>query len=178
MKKGAFCFIVYFAAGFVGLAALYWAVTLSKISIWYTSAFAAEFRMFLYHYEHPMQYIGVVAACYALVATVWTVFAKRRRAGLARFLEILSVILVSLALACPLGGMLWHFHDMQAGFFPAFWPRKLLCGVLQGLLLGPRLILLSIPFNILGLIGGCLATDRIHAFLSGTKEKAAEGGVA
>ena len=70
MKKSPFYFIVYFAVCFVGLAALYWAITLSKTSIWEESAFAAWYRMFLYHYTHPMQYIGVVAACYALVATI------------------------------------------------------------------------------------------------------------
>ena len=170
MKKSPFYFIVYFAVCFVGLAALYWAITLSKISVWEDSAFAALFRMFLYHYTHPMQYIGVVAACYALVATIWTVFMKRMRTGLTRFLEILFVIIVSLALACPLGGMLWHFHDMQAGFFPSFWLRKLREGLSEGLQLGPVLILLSIPFNILSLIAGYFATDRVNAFLFGKKE--------
>ena len=170
MKKSAFYFFVYYAVCFVGLAALYWAITLSKTSIWEDSAFAALFRMFLYHYSHPMQYIGVVAACYALVATIWTVFMKRIRTGLTRFLEILFVIIVSLALACPLGGMLWHFHDMQAGFFPSFWLRKLLEGLSEGLQLGPVLILLSIPFNILSLIVGYFATDRVNAFLLGKKE--------
>lgn len=170
MKKSPFYFIVYFAVCFVGLAALYWAITLSKTSIWEESAFAAWYRMFLYHYTHPMQYIGVVAACYALVATIWTVFMKRMRTGLKRFLEILSVILVSLVLACPLGGMLWHFHDMQAGFVPSFWQQKLLNGFSEGLLLGPILILLSIPFNIISLIVGYFATDRVNAFLLGGKE--------
>ena len=170
MKKSAFYFIVYFAVCFVGLAALYWAITLSKTSIWEGSAFASWYRMFEYHYSHPMQYIGVVAACYALVATIWTVFMKRMRTGLTRFLEILFVIIVSLALACPLGGMLWHFHDMQAGFFPSFWLRKLREGLSEGLQLGPVLILLSIPFNILSLIVGYFATDRVNAFLLGKKE--------
>jgi SanA protein len=170
MKKSPLYFIVYFAVCFVGLAALYWAIT----SIYDESAFAALYRMFLYHWAHPMQYIGVVALCYALVATIWTVFMKRMRTGLTRFLEILSVILVSLVLACPLGGMLWHFHDMQAGFFPSFWQRKLLSGFSEGLLLGPLLILLSIPFNIISLIVGYFATDRVNAFLFGKKKEGLE----
>ena len=95
---------------------------------------------------------------------------KRMRTGLTRFLEILSVILVSLVLACPLGGMLWHFHDMQAGFIPSFWQRKLLRGFSEGLQLGPWLILLSIPFNIISLIVGYFATDRVNAFLFGKKD--------
>ena len=105
--------------------------------------------MFVYHEQHPMQYIGVVAVCYALVAALWTVRMKRPRRGVSRMLEVLAVILVALALACPLGGMLWHFHDMQAGFFPNFWLRKLLGGFVDGLMIGPRLIFYSFPYNLI-----------------------------
>ena len=46
-----------------------------------------------------MQYIGVVAVCYALVAALWTVIMKRRCTGALRILEVLAVILVALVLA-------------------------------------------------------------------------------
>ena len=70
----------------------------------------------------------------------------------------------ALALACPLGGMLWHFHDMQAGFFPNFWLRKLLGGFADGLMIGPRLIFYSFPYNLIGVIFGYLATNCLNSF--------------
>ena len=70
----------------------------------------------------------------------------------------------ALALACPLGGMLWHFHDMQAGFFPNFWLRKLLGGFADGLMIGPRLIFYSFPYNLMGVIFGYLATSCLNSF--------------
>lgn len=160
MKKIASCFIIYFAVCFCGLAGLYMLVSLLMEG----SAFAGVPRMFVYHEQHPMQYICVVAVCYAFVAALWTVFIKRRCTGALRILEVLAVILVALVLACPLGGMLWHFHDMQAGFFPNFWVRKLLGGFADGLMIGPLIIFYSFPYNLIGLIAGYLATTCLNSF--------------
>jgi len=79
-------------------------------------------------------------------------------------LEALAVILVALVLACPLGGMLWHLHDMLAGFFPNFWLRKLLGGFVDGLMVGPLLVFYSFPYNLIGLIAGCFATFSLNRF--------------
>ena len=160
MKKCVFYFVVYFAVCFGGLGILYRLVSL----LMRESAFAGVSRMFVYHEQHPMQYIGVVAVCYALVAALWTVFMKRRCTGALRILEVLAVILVALVLACPLGGMLWHFHDMLAGFFPNFWVRKLLGGFADGLMIGPRLIFYAFPYNLIGVIFGYLATSCLNSF--------------
>ncbi len=160
MKKCIFCSIVYFVVCFGGLAGLYMLVSLLIGG----PAFAWVPCMFVYHEKHPMQYIGVVAVCYALVAALWTVCMKRQRRGVLRILEVLAVILVALVLACPLGGMLWHFHDMLAGFFPNFWLRKLLGGFADGLMIGPRLIFYSFPYNLIGLIFGYLATNFLNSF--------------
>ena len=100
----------------------------------------------------------------ALVAAVWTMCMKRQRRGVLRILEVLAVILVALVIACPLGGMLWHFHDMLAGFFPDFWLRKLLGGIVDGLMVGPRLIFYSFPYNLIGLIVGYFATTCLNSF--------------
>ena len=81
-----------------------------------------------------------------------------------RIVEVLAVIFVALVLACPLGGMLWHFHDMQAGFFPNFWLRKLLGGAVEGLMVGPLLIFYSFPYNLIGLIVGYFATTCLNTF--------------
>ena len=160
MKKCIFCSIVYFVVCFGGLGRLYRLVSL----LMRESAFAGVPRMFVYHEQHPMQYIGIVAVCYAFVAALWTVWMKRQRRGVLWSLEALAVIIVALVLACPLGGMLWHFHDMQAGFFPNFWLRKLLCGFVDGLMIGPRLIFYSFPYNLIGVIFGYLATSCLNSF--------------
>ena len=160
MKKCIFCSIVYFVVCFGGLGSLYRLVSL----LMGESAFAWMPCMFEYHEQHPMQYIGVVAVCYALVAAVWTMCMKWQRRGVLRILEVLAVILVALVIACPLGGMLWHFHDMLAGFFPDFWLRKLLGGIVDGLMVGPRLIFYSFPYNLIGLIVGYFATTCLNSF--------------
>ena len=160
MKKSVLYFITYYVVCIGGLSSLYRLVSL----LMGESVFAWMPHMFEYHEQHPMQYIGVVAVCYALVAALWTVCMKRPCRGVSRMLEVLAVILVALALACPLGGMLWHFHDMQAGFFPNFWLRKLLGGFADGLMIGPRLIFYSFPYNLIGVIFGYLATNCLNSF--------------
>lgn len=160
MKKFVFCFITYFVVCFGGLGSLYRLVSL----VMNDSAFACFFRMFAYHRQHPMQYIGVVAICYAAVAALWTVWIKHKRTGLSRILEVFAVILVALLLACPFGGMLWQFHDMLAGFFPNYWLQKLLSGAVGGLVEGPLLIFFSFPYNLIGLIVGYFVTTSLNSF--------------
>ena len=161
MKKCVFCFIVYFVVCLGGLGSLYILMSL----LMGEPAFPWVLFGWNYQVEYPMQYICVVAVCYALVAALWTVCMKRQRRGVLRVLEVLSVILVALVLACPLGGMLWHFHDMLAGFFPDFWLRKLLGGFVDGLMVGPRLVFYSFPYNLMALIVGYFATTCLNAFL-------------
>ena len=66
MKKCVFYFITYFVVCFGGLGSLYRLVSL----LMGESAFAWMPRMFEYHEQHPMQYIGIVAVSYALVAAM------------------------------------------------------------------------------------------------------------
>lgn len=167
MKKCVFYFITYFVVCFGGLGSLYRLVSL----LMGEPAFPWVLFGWNHQVEHPMQYIGVVAVCYALVAAVWTMCMKRQRRGVLRILEVLAVILVALVIACPLGGMLWHFHDMLAGFFPDFWLRKLLGGIVDGLMVGPRLIFYSFPYNLIGLIAGYLATISLNSFFCRLEDK-------
>ena len=54
-------------------------------------------------------------------------------------------------LSSAAGGVLWHFHDMQAGYFPS-WERRLGAfadGVFAGITVGWRIVLLSFPLNVL-----------------------------
>jgi hypothetical protein len=167
MKKCIFCSIVYFVVCFGGLGSLYRLVSL----LMGEPTFPWVLFGWNHQVEHPMQYIGVVAVCYALVAAVWTMCMKRQRRGVLRILEVLAVILVALVIACPLGGMLWHFHDMLAGFFPDFWLRKLLGGIVDGLMVGPRLIFYSFPYNLIGLIVGYFATTCLNSFFCRLEDK-------
>ena len=160
MKKCVFCFIVYLVVCLGGLWSLYMLVSL----LMGEPGFPWVLFGWNYQVEYPMQYICVVAVCYALVAALWTVCMKRQRTGVLRILEVLAVILVALVLACPLGGMLWHFHDMLAGFFPDFWLRKLVGGFVDGLMVGPRLVFYSFPYNLIALIVGYFATSCLNGF--------------
>ena len=114
--------------------------------------FGALFRMFLYHDEHPAQYIAVVAFFYALFAAAWGV--RSRSIGWRRHLGILGVLIATLLFSSAVGGILWHFHDMQAGYFPP-WERRLAAfadGISAGVTVGWLIVLLSFPLNVLSVV--------------------------
>lgn len=122
--------------------------------------FGGLYRMFAYHEAHPFQYIGIVAIAYGFIATLgvtcWLCSIKKYRA-----ITIFAIIGLSLILASIPGGILWTIHDMQAGFFvhgDAFW-NAILRGASSGLQGGWYVILLSIPYNIIGLIVGYSVTS-------------------
>lgn len=112
--------------------------------------FAAMYRMFLYHLQHPYQYISlfcaVFASCLVLLLSAWP---RVRRWPAWLLMPVVMVLTVLLASA--LGGALWKLHDMQAGYFPEgtrFW-SDLWWGVESGVQLGWWLLLRSLPFNLL-----------------------------
>ena len=124
--------------------------------------FGAVFRMFCYHSQFPFQYIALVSICYGIVGSFWHACFKFS-CGKRRFFSILVAILLALCLASPLGGIMWAIHDMQAGYFPKgrrFW-LQILSGMSQGLSLGWLIMLLSIPYNVFGLILGMLVMHRL-----------------
>jgi len=117
-------------------------------------------RMFLYHEEHPFQYIAIVALTYASIATPcaarWSRFVDWRR-----FVLIVGIIVATILVASVPGGVLWKIHDMQAGFFTTgtrFW-NDLLWGASTGLQTGWLVIALSLPYNIIGVITGYTVTN-------------------
>lgn len=117
--------------------------------------FGGLFRMFLYHEDHPFQYIGLIAVIYGAMGSFWYAHWSNTT-GRKRFLTILATIIITIAIASPLGGALWVIHDMQAGYFPQgrmFWDA-IQWGALEGLRLGWLIMLVSIPFNIMGLLAG------------------------
>lgn len=115
------------------------------------SPFGALYRMFLYHWAHPLAYIALPCFWYSvLAASLAPQIAALRIAQ--RIASTWVLCLGAVLLATPFGGMLWHWHDMQAGHFPAGWPAKLLGGAADGVQIGPAIILLSVPYNLIGLI--------------------------
>lgn len=124
-------------------------------------AFASAFGMPPYHLDYPFQYIAVVAFTYAVVATVWTLCRWKPSHGCLRVLEIVAVMIAALALAMPLGGLLFSWHDMQAGFIPTFWQKKLQHDVDRCFFFAPRILILSFPLTFPGLVVGTLVTDVI-----------------
>jgi hypothetical protein len=121
--------------------------------------FGAWYRMLRYHEAHPLAYIALCCLCYGPLAAA--ALGSWRRRGFPGRLGLVSLLaLGTVALASPLGGMLWHWHDMQAGYFPAGWLPKLLHGSRDGLLLGWLIVLLSVPYTGLGLLAsyGLLTT--------------------
>lgn len=115
------------------------------------------FRCWAYWEIYPIPYLLALALTYAGVCGIWFSTYGRR---IKRFpkLQLAALPIVSLFPAGFLGGMLWAYHDMAAGFFPEF-PRMI--GYIwdfawTGFLAAPFIALTSFPLNIFGLIGAYL----------------------
>lgn len=139
------------------------------------AVFASFYRMFLYHYAYPYQYIAVVAASYGLVLFACPTAAAKLN-GPARAAIIVQIMLGSVLLASIPGGLLWKIHDMQSGFFPEGdrLQADLMWGVREGLKSGWLVVALSIPYNLIGLVLGYAVTEvllryRIAGLTAGTK---------
>ena len=114
--------------------------------------FGALYRMFVYHSSHPVQYIAIPCFFYGIIATLFADKFQNRKTRGRIFLIVLIIILIIL-ISSPFGGMLWHYHDMKAGYFPENWISKMINrGSIEGLQLGWFIIVLSIPYNIFGSI--------------------------
>ena len=125
--------------------------------------FGVFFRMILYHWHYPLQYIALISFFYGVTATLWAEYYGHLKLW-KRFCSILGMFVVTILLSSAPGGILWKIHDMQAGFFPSgqkLW-SDLTWGASQGIFLGWLIIALSIPYNFLGVIIGYVATDKIQ----------------
>ena len=122
--------------------------------------FGILFRMYLYHWEYPLQYIAIPCFFYGILATLFSgYFSKTKKAG--RVLLTMLIIALTILFSSPIGGMLWHYHDMKAGFFPDNWLSKLLGrGTLWGLEYGWLIIAFSVPYNIIGVIACYYITKK------------------
>jgi len=114
--------------------------------------FGTSYRMFTYHWQHPMLYISIPCFFYGIIATIFSnKFLDMKPLG--RILLTLAIIVSTVLFSSPFGGMLWHYHDMQAGYFPYNWFSKMVeLGFSWGFSMGWLIIGLSIPYNIIGSI--------------------------
>jgi len=113
--------------------------------------FASWYRMLDYHDRHPLPYIAVCCFFYGLLAARYAPAIARQPLG-RRLGGTALLVAGTVLLSSPVGGGLWYLHDMQAGYFPANWPAVLLAGAGDGLLIGWLLLLLSVPYNALGIV--------------------------
>lgn len=114
--------------------------------------FGSLYRMFLYHWEHPISFIAIPCFFYGIIATLFAeIFLKQKRVK--QILLTLLIIIITIILSLPFGGMLWHYYDMKAGYFSPNWmPKMIKLGFEWGFKLGWLIIVLSIPYNIIGSI--------------------------
>ena len=164
MKKQLLAFFIFFGCSFGIASLIYHALALLTNGVF---IFGGLPRMFLYHWIYPNHYIALVCLIYALLAAA---FAPRiaRRPSLA-----IWIVLATPLLASPLGGMLWHLHDMLAGYFPDSWGQKLMDGAGEGIMIGWLIILMSVPYNAICAVLGILGTRRLAQRLYPLPEAAA-----
>ena len=118
--------------------------------------------MINYHQVYPYQYIALTCLFYALTVSL-SVSWLNRLLGWRRVLAILAVMAFSLLAASGPGGLLWTFHDMQAGHVPSwgfFW-INVRWGFMAGLETGWAIVAFSIPYNIIGLAVGYWLTSWV-----------------
>jgi len=114
--------------------------------------FGALYRMFVYHWAHPIQFIAIPCFFYGIIAALLAnKFQNKKTSG--RIILTLLIIVLTILISSPFGGMLWHYHDMKAGYFPVNWISIMISrGFKWGLEVGWLVIGLSIPYNIIGSI--------------------------
>lgn len=116
--------------------------------------FGSWYRMLEYHDQHPLPYIALCCFVFGVLAARYAPAIARRAFG-GRVGGTALLLAATVLLSSPFGGMLWYLHDMQAGYFPANWPTVLLLdGARDGLLIGWLIVLLSVPYNVLGAVLG------------------------
>ncbi|WP_046759048.1 hypothetical protein [Kordia jejudonensis] len=150
-------FLFFWISSFVLASALYYALWLIVPN---HRVFGTLYRMFLYHFAFPLQYIVIPCFFYGIFATLLTK-SFRKATTVKRIWLTIAICLLTIIVSSPFGGMLWNFHDMQAGFFPENWVSVMIQkGFSWGMEIGWFIILLSIPYNIICGIGCYYLTKK------------------
>jgi H+/Cl- antiporter ClcA len=148
---------ILFAISFVSLVASYRILEYFL----YAAPFYSFYRMYQYHIAFFWQYIAILSLFFGILGAVWIKDYGLSR-GWKRWSSIALVIIVTVLCSSPIGGVLWHIHDMQAGFVPPTYINKLVSGLLDGLFFGWLLVIISFPLNVIGVV---VAYSSLH-FLS------------
>ncbi len=117
--------------------------------------FGAMFRMFVYHRQYPISYITIVCAVFSVVASLGVrLFQRETTQG--RIALTAGIIVVTILISSPLGGILWQYHDIMEGYWPGpyGWKKLFVKGPLWGLSGGWLIILFSIPYSYVGAVVG------------------------
>lgn len=122
--------------------------------------FGALNKMFLYHWQHPISFIAIPCFFYGIIATILAdTFSKLNI--FKRILLTIGILVLTIMISSPFGGMLWHYYDMKAGYFPSNWLEKMIrMGFEWGLEVGWLIIILSIPYNIICSIASFFLTKK------------------
>jgi hypothetical protein len=165
LKSKLLQFFIALISSFIFAAACY-----KILSFFGFTPFAGLYKMYLYHWEYPLQFIAVPCFVFSVLAAVFS--NKFKKAAFAKqTLIMLAIVLLTILISSPLGGMLWHLHDMLAGHFPSKWLWKMIrYGFREGIQLGWLIILLSVPYNIIGVIVGFFIMKTVSEFSENKKE--------
>jgi len=141
--------LFYWVSSFIIATVMYYLLWLIMPS---HRVFGSYYRMLMYQSAFPFQYIAIPCFFYGILATLFTgKFKKSSMKG--RILITILIVLLTILLSSPFGGMLWHYHDMKFGYFPEHWISKMISnGFFMGIEMGWIIILLSFPYNIFGSI--------------------------
>ena len=122
--------------------------------------FGVIIKMPLYHWEYPISFIMIPCFFYGIIATFLAdKFSKQN--VIVQILMTILIIILTIAVSSPFGGMLWHYYDMKAGYFPPNWKEIILKkGFEWGVEAGWYIVALSIPYNIIGSIACCFLTKK------------------
>jgi hypothetical protein len=144
LRKLCFFWLVSFSLAFL----VYWILWLFQGHV-----YGAFYRMFCYHYEHPVQYMLIPCFFFGIFATIHLKRFAASKATAARIAITAWIILLTVLVSSPIGGMLWELHDMLAGYFPPAALSKIITqGTAWGLKYGWAILLSSTPYNIIGCI--------------------------
>lgn len=114
--------------------------------------FGSWYRMIDYHFQNPIAFTAIPCFFYGIIAPFFAenfTYLNQKK----RLLKTIYIILLVVLVSTPFGGMLWHYFDMKAGYFPKTWMEKLLVqGSWDGLKMGWIIIALSFPYNLLGAV--------------------------
>jgi len=154
MHRIAIALLFFWISSFI-CAAVGYGLLLSVASD--SRVFGDLFRLLPYHHNHPLAYIAIPCFFYGISATITHQFFVRTstsKVPVIRQLLLTGIMIFTIVLlSMPFGGMLWYYHDMQAGRFPNHWLTIMtIQGAKSGIRFGWLVIAKSLPYNLIGIV--------------------------